>query len=200
MRFLKLAICVVVLLGGLSGRAQDKKHREHMCAVSGEDLADQSAPRFEQYQVESSSPFPPAQLDPQSNPLAKRYRTVIREEMTHGPNFAGHYRVVFWGCGTSCSQLAVVNLKTGQVMTLKGIYSVAYADFNTNDFLPQTASEGYGFRFKKDSNLLVLVGTLILNHSKKGEFEDGAFYYVLRNEELQLVHSTLVTHRTCQEE
>lgn len=199
MRFLTLVICVAVLVGGLSGRAQDKKQRERLCLVGGDDLADQSAPRFEQYQVESSSPFPPAKLDLQSNPLAKRYRTVIREEMTHVPNFAGHYRVVFWGCGTSCSQFAVVNLKTGHVITLKGIYSVAYVDFNTDDFLPQTDSEGYGFRFKKDSNLLVLVGTLILDHSKKGEFEDGAFYYVLRNEELQFVHRTLVTDRSCRE-
>jgi hypothetical protein len=200
MRFLSLTICVVVLLGGLSGRAQDKKQRERMCFVAGSDLADRSAPRFEQYPVETSSPFPPAKLDLQSNPIAKRYRTVIREEMTHGPNFAGHYRVVFWGCGTSCSQFAVVNLKTGHIITLKGIYSVAYVDFNTDDFLPQTDSEGYGFRFKKKSNLLVLVGTLVPDHSQKSGFEEGASYYVLRNEELQLVHRTPVTHRTCQEE
>jgi hypothetical protein len=141
MRFLALTMCVVVLLGGLSGRTQDKKQRERMCFVAGGDLADQSAPRFEQYPVGRSSPFPPAKLELQSNPIAKRYRTVIREEMTHGPNFAGHYRVVFWGCGTSCSQFAVVNLKTGHVTTLRGLYSVAYVDFFTDDFLPQTDSE-----------------------------------------------------------
>ena len=125
---------------------------------------------------------------------------MIHEEMTHGPNFAGQYRVAIWGCGTSCAQFAVVNLRTGRVITLNGVYSVAYVDFNTDDFLPQTDSEGYGFRFKKDSNLLVLVGTLIPDHLKKGGFEQGASYYAMRNDELQFVHRTPVTHRTCREE
>ena len=124
---------------------------------------------------------------------------MIREEMTHGPNFAGQYRVVVWGCGTSCTQFAVVNLKTGHLKTLKGVYSVAYVDFFTDDLLPQTDSEAYGLRFKKDSDLLVLIGTLIPNGSKRSGFE-GASYYVLRDEELQLVHRTRVDHRTCREE
>jgi len=118
----------------------------------------------------------------------------------HGPNFAGQYRVAIWGCGTSCAQFAVVNLKTGRVITLKGIDGVAYVDFNTDNFLPQTDSEGYGFRFKKDSNLLVLIGTLVPLHSSKGKIEEGASYYVLKDEELQFIHRTPVTHRTCREE
>lgn len=126
---------------------------------------------------------------------------MIREEMAHGPNFAGQYRVVIWGCGTSCTRFAVVNLRTGHVITLKGVYSVAYVDFNTDDFLPQTDSEAYSVRFKKDSDLFVLVGTLIPNDSKKkGGFEEGASYYVLRDEELQFVYRTRVEHRNCREE
>ena len=81
MRFRPLALCIVLVLGGLSGLAQDKKQRERMCFVAVDDLADRSAPTFEQYTTESSPPFSPAQLDLQSNPIAKRYRTVIREEM-----------------------------------------------------------------------------------------------------------------------
>ena len=46
------------------------------------------------------------------------FRTVLRNGMKWGPNFAGHYAVVVWGCGTSCSSFAVVNLRTGQVITL----------------------------------------------------------------------------------
>ena len=195
MRFLSLAICVVVLCV-VSGRAQN----EHWCFVDGSDLADRSAPTFQQYRTGSSPPFLPAQLDFQSNPLAKRYRTAISEEIMHGPNFAGQYRVAIWGCGTSCAQFAVVNLKTGRVITLKGIDGVAYVDFNTDNFLPQTDSEGYGFRFKKDSNLLVLIGTLVPRHSSKGKIEEGASYYVLKDEELQFIHRTPVTHRTCREE
>ena len=116
---------VVLLTVRFSGRAQDKTQSGRTCFVVGNDLADPTAPTFEQYAAGHSPPFSPASLDLQSNPIARRYRTVMREEMTHGPNYAGHYRVVFCGCGTSCSQFAVVNLKTGHVITLKGIYSVA---------------------------------------------------------------------------
>jgi hypothetical protein len=201
MRFRAVAMSVVVLLAvRFSSRAQDKTQSERTCFVAGNDLADPAAPTFKQYAAGHPPPFSPAPLNLESNPIARRYRTVIREEMKHGPNYAGHYRVVFWGCGTSCSQFAVVNLKTGHVITLKGIYSVAYVDFVTDDFLPETDSEGYGFRFKKESNLLVLVGTLVAEHSPKGGFEQGASYYLLKDEELQFVHRTSVTHRTCQKE
>ena len=195
MRFLSLAICVVVLCD-LSGRAQN----ERWCFVDSNDLTDRSAPTFQRYRTGSPPAFLSAPLDLQSNPLAKRYRTVIREEMTHGPNFAGQYRVAVWGCGTSCARFAVVNLRTGRVITLKGTDGLSYVDFNTDNFLKETDSESYGFRFKKDSGLLVLVGTLIPHHSVKGKVEEGASYYVLKDEELHFIHRTPVTHRTCREE
>ncbi len=198
MRFRAVALPIVVLLAvRFIAQAQDRTLPEHRCFVSGNDLVDPAAPTFEQYASAHSPPSAPVLLDLQSNPIAPRHRTIIREEMTHGPNYADHYRVVIWGCGTSCSQFAVVNLKTGHVTTLKNIYTVAYVDFSTANFLPQTDSESRGFRFKKDSNLLVLVGTLVADHSKKVRFGEGASYYVLKNDNLQFVHRTRVTHRTC---
>ena len=94
----------------------------------------------------------------------------------------------------------MVNLRTGHVITVKGVYSVAYVDFNTDDFLPQTDSEAYGLRFKKSSNLLVLVGTVVPNDSKQSGFEEGASYYVLTDEELHFVYRTRVEHLTCRDE
>ena len=32
-----------------------------------------------------------------------------------GANFAGHYSVVAWGCGTECETFMIVDLKTGKV-------------------------------------------------------------------------------------
>jgi len=199
MRILFAVTCILLLPQTLYSQEPVTARAIPECAVRGNDLVDRSAPRFEQYRVKRSSPFRPAKLDLQSNPIARRYRTVIRDEMTHGPNFAGHYRVVFWGCGTSCSQFALVNLKTGHVITLNGTYAVAYVDFDTNDFLPKTDSKGYGFRYKRNSNLLVLVGTLISDNPRKRELDEGASYYILKDEELRLVHRTPVRHRTCQD-
>lgn len=43
------------------------------------------------------------------------YRTRIRNEMSTGPNFAGHFAVVEIGCGTSCRFAFISNVATGQV-------------------------------------------------------------------------------------
>ena len=43
------------------------------------------------------------------------YRTMIRQAAKKGPNFAGHYTVAEWGCGTACEQIAVVDSQTGDV-------------------------------------------------------------------------------------
>jgi hypothetical protein len=48
-----------------------------------------------------------------SNP-AYRYRTRIRLEGMGAPNFAGHLRVVTWGCGSGCHEIALVDIETGE--------------------------------------------------------------------------------------
>lgn len=54
----------------------------------------------------------PAQLASRFDHL---FRTVIRKGAEDGPNFAGHYTVVVWGCGTSCAQFVIVDASTGTV-------------------------------------------------------------------------------------
>ncbi len=45
----------------------------------------------------------------------REFRTVIRKGAAQGPNFAGHYTVVEWGCGSNCVVYAVVDSITGSV-------------------------------------------------------------------------------------
>ncbi|HEX7956910.1 MAG TPA: hypothetical protein VF508_08215, partial [Pyrinomonadaceae bacterium] len=45
----------------------------------------------------------------------RNYRTMLREGASAGPNFAGRYTFVHWGCGTGCAQMGVVDAKTGRV-------------------------------------------------------------------------------------
>lgn len=35
---------------------------------------------------------------------ARMFRTMIRTQAKQGPNFAGHYTVAIWGCGSGCRQ------------------------------------------------------------------------------------------------
>ena len=50
------------------------------------------------------------------NTDAWRFRTKIREAMQGGVNFAGHFVVAAWDCGTDCQQHAIVDAKTGAIV------------------------------------------------------------------------------------
>jgi hypothetical protein len=43
------------------------------------------------------------------------FRTRIREGIKAGPNFAGHFVLVGWGCGTDCVDYVVADVATGKV-------------------------------------------------------------------------------------
>src|SRR5215469_10341966 len=48
-------------------------------------------------------------------PDQREYRTVLRNGAKKGPNFAGHFTVVEWGCSSNCIAIAVVDAVTGTV-------------------------------------------------------------------------------------
>jgi hypothetical protein len=90
----------------------------------------QNVPRFEAY-VESVYSGPTA-TPSLAKPEERRYRTAIMEGVRKGygvfegaveqerpgPNFAGHYIVIQWGCGTDCLKMAVVDAKTAVSISL----------------------------------------------------------------------------------
>ena len=72
-------------------------------------------PRFEQYPAPKNFKGKPAPVNLASHKEARRFRTNLRNSAQEGPNFAGHYTVVTWGCGTACMVFAVVDARTGRV-------------------------------------------------------------------------------------
>ena len=76
--------------------------------------AESAAPRFEDYPAGEVYKGPPAPVRLDSR-RARMFRTRLREDSRAGPNFAGRYTVVVWGCGTACAQMGVVDSKTGRV-------------------------------------------------------------------------------------
>ena len=70
--------------------------------------------RFVEFNVETvfkGKPAAPLLVRPEE----RRFRTVLREGAKEGANFAGHYTVVEWGCGTECWQAAIIDAETGRV-------------------------------------------------------------------------------------
>src|SRR5262245_64816158 len=48
----------------------------------------------------------------------RRFQSKIVEGAAKGPNFAGHYTIVQWGCGASCISPLIVDAKTGVIYPL----------------------------------------------------------------------------------
>jgi hypothetical protein len=50
-----------------------------------------------------------------TTPFQRTFRTRIRREANLAADFAGHFRIVEWGCGSSCVSIAVIKKQTGEV-------------------------------------------------------------------------------------
>lgn len=51
-----------------------------------------------------------------SLPDARLFKTSITNSYKDGPNFAGHYHIAMWGCGTDCFGLAVIDVISGNIV------------------------------------------------------------------------------------
>ena len=79
--------------------------------ASGEPLA-----QLDDYAVDTSfaGPIPPLNFERDAD--AKRFVTAIRSGIAEGPNFAGHFALVTWGCGTDCQSYVIVDLSDGTAL------------------------------------------------------------------------------------
>jgi hypothetical protein len=72
-------------------------------------------PQFDDFKAQREKLEHP-QLDLKSHSIGPRFRTVLtRAVRSQQPNLAGHFLLVKWGCGTACSMMAIVNLRTGKI-------------------------------------------------------------------------------------
>ena len=82
--------------------------------------------------------------------MAKLYRSQLRWQAAGPPNFAGHYTIARWGCGSQCGQFAIIDAKTGQVYFDPRIQHVD--EINADNEEP--------IEFREDSTLLILTGNI----------------------------------------
>lgn len=116
-----------------------------LCLVNQPVVADKKSefgPEFEEYLAEIDARLPSsAPVDLSSHPWARSFRTRLRNVAAEGANFAGHYALVNWGCGTECQGSLLVDVRTGKVVGLKGSDE------------PLATARGVAFRI--DSRLLI---------------------------------------------
>ena len=141
--------------------------------LSSSALAVQS-PSFEDFLVAEKfegRPVPPSM----SSHQARMFRTVLRQEASSGPNFAGHFTLARWGCGAGCISWAIIDARSGAVW---------FAPFEVWDAggLPDSSLGQHSIEFNISSELIIANGAL----NGKGA---GTYYYRWHGGKLSHIHS-----------
>ncbi len=123
-------------------------------------LAQTAPPTFTDY------PAPPEHLQTTHKalirtPQSRRYATMLREAVTHPPDFAGHYILATVGCGASCVLAAAIDAKDGTVVWLP--FTVCCWPLDITEPL----------EYKRNSRLLIVHG----QRNEKGS--NGSHVYAL---------------------
>jgi hypothetical protein len=177
---------VLVLISGLTIVAQSKAPSK---------AADRT-PSFQDYAVNEVFTGVPAEPI-LATTEQRRYRTRIRNGVSKGsgvwngswkdpmkssgPNFAGHYFVIRWGCGSNCLMMAVVDAKNGKV------HGPPLSGAGTELYIPMDPMSDVEIDFRRDSSLMVLH-----NACKDARRECGIYYFNWRNDQFVLLKRVLV--------
>lgn len=166
---LTLMLLVLVLAGQTEARAQRRQVRGQQRQPGAQQ---RPSPRFEDYPAREIFRGRPARILLDTR-RARMYRTALSEGSRRGANFAGHYAVVWWGCGTGCAQLAAVDVKTGRAAFLP----LEYIDIPDGE-----NEESLRRMFRPDSRLLVVTQLYY-----GGARTYTAFYYLLEGGRFRLL-------------
>lgn len=177
-----LAITFMIFALGINTSAIAQKDGWNEYTIRASDIPS-DAPRFEDYPVKIYA-GPNAAPRIAGDKEAHLFRTRIREWSREKPNFAGHYILATWGCGSNCTQIMIINAITGKVLHPPGLkYNEAT---NVHDELLTPGHfdwhAGGSIKFHLDSALLVVIGMPNEDCDLR-----GISYFVIRNDKLERV-------------
>jgi hypothetical protein len=136
----------------------------------------QDAPKFQKYGVTEVFEGKPATPKVNSSPEFKNMRTRIRDIAKTGPNFAGHYTLIFVGCGAGAVCLpAIADAKTGNLYSSDLLGSIE--NFNVSHDIADQIIE-----YRKDSNLIRVIGLINEDSNLR-----GVSYFVWKNNKFKRI-------------
>ena len=118
-------------------------------------------PQWRDYPVDGNHTQRNAPVQLQTE-LEKAYRTRLSEASRQKANYAGHYVLTTWGCGTECSVGAAIDVTTGKVVWFPA--TICCARNTDANFEPVI--------FHFNSRLIVFSG---LRNEKEGD--DASHFY-----------------------
>ena len=95
-------------------------------------------PTFNEYAADEIYSDVLQQVDLSSHPDAGNFATRLGYSVGEEANFAGHYIVTYWGCGTSCQMVAIIDAIDGRI------------------FFPADFTASYGVCYQRESKLLII--------------------------------------------
>jgi hypothetical protein len=137
-------------------------------------------PQFKDFRVRT--PIPARKEPAQVANHVSDFEKLLRETAKEGPNFAGHFVVEEWSCGSFCTGLAIVDSETTKLH---------YVTFNVSYFCPEHDG-GSALEYELDSRLLIARGAI--ETYSTNSFVDGPcgrFYYKWDGHSLKLIHSVV---------
>lgn len=134
MRYLGVKLALVLLMLGRSAPTPSAEAPSALAQVPAPSAAarslseDTRVPRFEDYATTDIFRGPAAPVRIESARYGRMFRTRLRAGARSGPNFAGAFTVVQWGCGSSCQIVSIVDARTGLLseQTLRTTNGVQY--------------------------------------------------------------------------
>ena len=150
----------------------------------------ENPPRFEDFPVVENFQGKLVRVDFSSHPNARTFRTRLKEGAQKGPNFAGHYALVSWGCGNECGGSLIIDLPTGKVYGLTEPSSepplglAARVKRKVLDF-------SRGLNFRVTSKLLIVDPPCPKDYNpcvSFGRSQEPVRYYIMEHDGLRLIH------------
>ena len=181
-------VLFVVALGGLAGNCPYQSEAAESIRPSGDDAAPpelvyqpkavtntlSALPQFQDFPVSVISTKQSAQPI-LATPRAREYRTQLNQAGSGTANFAGHYILAQWGCGTACVAGAVIDALTGQVTFFPFVNVCCWQNMH---------QQGAPIDFRVNSRLIVFSGQL----DERGTI--GTHYFAFRHGRFKLLRRT----------
>lgn len=129
----------------------------------------QKTPTYSQYSAKVERKTA-KKVNLKSHTEAKFFRTNLKRALANSDiNFGGKYILTSWGCGSGCTQGAIIDVHTGNVffpVELQGVYAGGLS-LGEHDMI----------EYKKNSNLLIIYGYAGGGFKPETPTHHGIYYY-----------------------
>lgn len=149
-----------------------------LLAIAFQAVGQASRPSFSKFPV-TVEKARARSVDFKNDAASRSFRTRLNEAFRSGVNFAGHYIVAGWGCGTGCISGAIIDARTGKVQWPLEFNALGVW-YDGNNYVDKPVE------YRKNSRLLIIRGSPGVKDNEP-EKPNGEYFYEWTGRDLRLV-------------